>query len=774
MPDVIDAKDGDEYHIPDLSLEGAFRFVRTNDDGSIVFKDLETAEERIILYHAFAKLRGIGGAKRTKREGVPTGVDAINVEHLLDPNDTRISKKEKERREAAQKRIVTARTIAHALKRYDETPGASTYRKVLAPFLDAMHKEAEANGLTWANGVTWRISESQFRIFLKRYGTPGNRPLGLILANLGKHRESRWPEWVLELKQKMITLFWQPNVRKQTARAFFRTWFEEERLKRTLELVSPPGRTTLNEWIDKSETQERYAAKFGRRNAHKRFVGTVDSIKATRPLEYVILDQTETDVFLLVKNSEGEVIRKVRAWLVYAIDVYSKMVLGFFLSLYPPTVYSLMKCIRHTLRPKTELEERFGRYRGATDGWGKGSTFILDNGLENIGVSLQTVFEFVGIDIVYASLRTPEHKSLVERTFGTTNGLWHQMPGGRPGGKDKRNVPEDDPSDAACYTLAEATRRLSEYIVTILHVTTPRGGVSPARKWEKGIKQFGRPTLDDVKVLDRLVGQYGRAVLTTSGISFKTERFHDQALTTILIRDMAPMARKRNQRGSGQTIVLHVNVFFDPLNCGVLNVLNEATGMLVQLPNVFPETTRDLSFDMSKRLRKFEEDQELPADSDLERSQNRRKLFQHLEGTYKAGVKPTKKEARQYDTEAWSLSGGSRVEQAEIAPSVSGLNGIPNDAPATVRRNHGQAATGPVRGGKASTEKSVATRARNRAEAAAKEERDRQKEKETPSDRSRPRSPEMKISSQHTPEESNVTAIQAFLAKRAATTSGRW
>ncbi|MGO8026123.1 DDE-type integrase/transposase/recombinase [Rhizobium leguminosarum] len=768
MPDVIDAKDGDEYHIPDLSLEGNFRFVRTNDDGSIVFKDMETAEEKTILYHAFAKMRGDGHAKRTKREGVPTGVDSINVYHLLDPNCSKIGKKEKKRREAAQTRFLTARTIAHFLKRYDETPDVSTYHRKLSRFLDDTHKQAKEDGMPW------RISESQFRIFLKRYGVPGNRPFGLILAGMGKHLDSRWPDWVLELKKKMITIFWQPNVRKQTARDFFLTWFEEERAKRKLELISPPGRTTLNEWIDKSETQELYRLKFGRRNAHKRFVGTVDSIKATRPLEYVILDQTETDAFLLVKDSNGVVLRKVRAWLVYAIDVYSKMVLGFFLSLYPPSVYSLMKCIRHTLRPKTELEERFGTYKGATDGWGKGSSFILDNGLENIGVSLQTVLEYVGIDIQYASLRTPEHKALVERIFGTTNGLWHQMPGGRPGGKDKRNAPEDDPSDSARYTVQEATSRLSEYIVNIYHVTTPRGGVAPARMWEKGIKQFGRHTLDDVKVLDRLIGQYGRAVLTTSGIAFKTERFHDQALTTILIRDMAPLTRKRDQWGPGQSIVLKVNVFYDPLNCGVLNVLNEATGMLVQVSNVFPETTRDLSFDMSKRLRKFEEEQDLPIASDTERAQNRCKLFQHLEDVFRSGDKPTKKEARQYETEALSLGKGSRVDEVEIQPSVSGLNGIPNTAPMTVRRDHGQAAKGPVRGGEKSTAKGVATRARNRAEAASKEDQNRQAANVAVRDHARPQPPIVEISSHDDLEESNITDIQAFLAKRAATTSGRW
>ncbi|KKZ86590.1 DDE-type integrase/transposase/recombinase [Rhizobium phaseoli] len=771
MTKVIDAHDGDEYSIPELSLESAFQFVRTNTDGSLVFKDTETSEERLIPYHAFASMRGLGAAKRTVREGVPTGVDSVNVLHLLDPDDPRIGKKERARRVAAQNRIVKARTIQHYLKRYDETPYISTYHLKLVPFLNRTFNEAAELKL----GMPWKISPSVFRKALNRYGVPGNRPLGLILENFGKHLDSRWPDWVLELKRKMIELYWQPNVRKNTARSFFQTWFERERLERRLELISPPGRTTLNEWIDKSETQELYAEKFGRRNAHKRFVGTVDSVRATRPLEYVILDQTETDIFLLVKNKDGDVIRKMRAWLVYAIDVYSKMVLGFFLSLYPPTVYSLMKCIKHTLRPKTDLEERFGLYKGATDGWGKASTFILDNGLENIGVSLQTVLEYVGIDIIYASLRTPEHKALVERSFGTTNGLWHQLPGGRPGGKDKRNLPEDEPSDSACYTVVDATNRLSEYIVTVLHVETPRGGMSPARKFANGIKQHGRQTLDDVNLLDRLIGTYGRAVLTTSGITFKGESYHDQAQTTILIRDMATLAKKRQQRGPGQTIVIVVNVFYNPLNCGVLNVLNEATGILIQLPNVFPETTRELSFSMSKMLRKYEEEQGLLVHSDLERAQNRSKLFQHLENKFKSGVKPTKRQAREHATEMmWTLGQGNTVSEADMTPTVTGSHDIPTTAPVKARRNHGTTPKGPVRGGQKAIAKGVEARAKKLAEARALEDAKARKENTFPPKVFAPRAREIEITSDTRRDEPNVSDMQVYLQSRAADKSRRW
>ncbi|QPB18547.1 DDE-type integrase/transposase/recombinase [Rhizobium sp. 007] len=579
MAKIVDANEGDEYSISDPDLAGHFKFVRTNGDGSIVLRDRETGKERVVSYASFTIMRGLGVAIRTVRKGVPTYTDALGSYHLLDADDKEIGKKERQRRLAAAKKIVRARTILYFLKQYDAAPDVTTYGPKLGRFLDQTARRA------WDEyRFEWRISESQFRIFLNYFGEPGNRTLGQILATSGKHRVSRWPDWMDELKSKMIELYWSArSVTVDTARNFYITKFEEERKRRGLTLIKPPAPETLNGWMRESETQDRYAKKYGSRNAHKRHVGTVDSIKASKPLEYVVLDQTQVDLSLQVTNSKGVVVGTMRAYLVYALDVYSGMVLGFFLTFEPPSVYSLMKCIRHVLRPKAELEERFGLYKGATDGWGKPAVLILDNGLENIGVSLQTVMEGVGIDIEYAALRTPEHKTRVERIFGTTNGLWHQLPGGRPGGLDKRKMPDHDVREDAEYTLPQAMRKLSEFIVCSYHVERPKGGKAPARKWANGIVEYGRNTVDDVNVLDRKIGQYGRAVLTTSGIKLMGEEYHEQAVTSILIRDMARFAKKREQRAPGQSIVLRVNTFRDPLDCSFLNVLNEGTGQLMRI-----------------------------------------------------------------------------------------------------------------------------------------------------------------------------------------------
>ncbi|MGO4355912.1 hypothetical protein AB4Z25_28715 [Rhizobium sp. RAF36] len=765
MAKIVDASEGDEYSISDPNLAGNFKFVRTNRNGSIVLRNRDTGEETVVPYSAFTIMRGLGIAIRVARKGVPTHTDALGSYHLLDQDDVEIGKKERQRRIAAAKKVLRARTILYFLEEYDNDPNATTYVNKLGLFLNRTADKA------WKEGFEWRISESQFRIFLNQFGEPGNRNLGQILATSGKHKVSHWPGWMDELKGEMIKLYWSARlITKDTARNFYITKFEEERKKRGLTLIKPPAATTMNDWIRDSETEELYAKKWGARNAHKRHVGTVDSIKASRPLEYVILDQTQIDLWLKIVDSQGNVIGTMRAYLVYAIDVYSGMVLGFFLTFEPPSVYSLMKCIRHILRPKTELEKRFGHYKGATDGWGKPTVLILDNGLENIGVSLQTVMEGVGIDIEYASLRTPEHKTKVERIFGTTNNLWHQLPGGRPGGLDKRKMVDHDAREDAEYTLPQAMRKLSEFIVCRYHVEGSKGGKSPARKWAKGIVEHGRDTVDDVNVLDRMIGQYGRATLTTSGISFMGEKFHDQAVTSILIRDMTRFGKQRDQRDLGQTIVIRVNTFRDPLDCSFLNVLNEGTGQLMRMKNRFPESTKGLSFEMSKKLRLYAAKEELPFHTEVERCEARWKLFEDsasklAEEAHKK--KNSRKDLRGYHAESLTLVPGDEVVEVAVDPSVTGMNGqkIPNTAPVTLRRNHGQAPVGQQRGGASKKPNSKPSGKSRNQERAAPMDYDihgvDQNSAPAPVHQETNPSP-------------NVVDVQEFLRRRAAEKGGRW
>lgn len=774
MPRTIDVAEGDEYMIVEPGLDGHYRFTRRNNNGWIVLREIETQDEKVVSYEQFARMRGRGSAKRTVRNGVTTNTDAFGPFHFLDADDPKVGIKERKRRAQMRKQMKRARTLYFYMRRFDNQPYPSTYAPKLSSFMNDTSKEAASYGFDWMP------SNSTMRIALRTHGTAGNRHVGNIFANSFKHKETRWADWIEELKKDTVIYYWQPLVRIDTAVDFFISRFEEECKAKGLK-VQRPSDSTIRDWINKSETKELFARKFSMREAHKRFVGTVDSIKAVRPLEYVMIDHTKVDLWLLIVDAEGNVIGRRRAYLVYAIDVYSHVVLGAYLTFEAPSVHTLMKCIKEVSRPKTEWEEEFGEAKGATDGWGKVGTFIIDNGLEGIGVSLQTVLEAVGTDVIFAALRTPEHKAHVERMFGITNGLWHQLPGGAPGGKNKNKRGDDDPSTAAVYTLPQATRKLRQHIVTCYHVEKSSGiGMAPARKWSLGIRKFGRPTIDDVTAFDRIVGQYKRALLTTNGIRVWGERFHDSADVTALIADMIYLEKKRDKRERGQTAVIWVSTFLDPMDCSFINVLNEATGQMVRLPNIFPQSTLGLSWALAKELRHFAEQENLEYHDEVQRADARRALYKHFEETARDKPASSNRSSQKYYRESLTLAAGDTVLEAEVAPSSNGRNGIATTIPASLRRDHGLAPKGDVRGGQKALKAAARTREKKKADQLRLEEK--AVGSVAPDFECRPPKPIIDISpASRSPAvgdkgvaASNVTDMQSYMAQRAADKTRRY
>jgi len=780
LPRIIDVADGDEYSIVEPGLEGLFKFVRMNDDSSIVLRDTETKEERVVSYIQFGRMRGRGSAKRTVRDGIATNTDAFGPFQFTDADDPKVGKKERERRTQMRKQMVRARTIYYYLRRFDAQPYPSTY----APKLNRFLKDTSVDAQQY--GFDWMPSANVMRIALRRHGKPGNRNLGSIFADSYKHNNSkRWPEWVQELKQETVIYFWRPRVRMDTAISFFIDEFNKRKLANKSPELERPKNSTLRDWLNKSETQERFAVKYGRREAHKRFVGTVESINAVRPLQYVMLDHTKIDLWLKIVDAEGNLIGIRRAYLVYAIDVYSHMVLGAYLTFEAPSVHTLMKCIKEVCRPKTAWEDLFGEAKGATDGWGKPEFFILDNGIENIGVSLQTVLEAVGIEIVFAALRTPEHKTHVERIFGTTNGLWHQLPGGSPGGKNKNNREERDAREDAQYTLPQANRKLGEHIVTSYHVEWSAGiKMAPAKRWSYGIRKFGRPTVDDVNTFDRILGKYHRACLTTHGVRVKGERFHDMRGVTALIADMIHLEKKRDRREKGQTAVIWVSVFYDPMDCSFINVVNEASGELIRLPNVFPDSTDGLSWTLAKELRMYAEHEHLRYHTDDERAHARRMLHKEHEETGKQNPKSSNKASQKYYAESLTLAAGDKVLEAEVAPSINGRNEIPTTLPISKRREHGLAPLGDVRGGQKALDAAARTLEKKKVEKLRQAEREERaawaNENEEPDPKPAPiidvpgvRKPAADPG-MPAPTVSNVTDMNDYMARRLADKSRRY
>ncbi|TAV01663.1 transposase, partial (plasmid) [Rhizobium ruizarguesonis] len=101
--------------------------------------------------------------------------------------------------------------------------------------------------------------------------------------------------------------------------------------------------------IDQVDRQKLTKAREGARAARQRYSPVVDEYSAQHAMEIVQIDHTLVDLFVVDAVNR---LPLQRPWLTLAIDIASRMVAGFYLSLEHPSSTSVALAIRHTVLPK--------------------------------------------------------------------------------------------------------------------------------------------------------------------------------------------------------------------------------------------------------------------------------------------------------------------------------------------------------------------------------------------------------------------------------------
>lgn len=137
------------------------------------------------------------------------------------------------------------------------------------------------------------------------------------------------------------------------------------------------------------------------------------------------MDHTKVDIILV-----DEVYRQPigRPYLTLAIDVFSRCIPGFYLSLESPSATSVGLCLTHAVIDKSSwLLER------ALDGswpiWGKPEALYLDNAAEFHSEALSRGCAYHGINLDYRPIGRAHFGGVVERVIGTLMQLIHKLPG---------------------------------------------------------------------------------------------------------------------------------------------------------------------------------------------------------------------------------------------------------------------------------------------------------------------------------------------------------
>jgi putative transposase len=197
---------------------------------------------------------------------------------------------------------------------------------------------------------------------------------------------------------------------------------------------------------------------------------TPGKLTATRPLEIVQIDHTEVDV--VVVDEENRKPLPGRPWLTLAIDVFSRMVTGFHLSMSEPSRLSLGLCmLRATFDKGAWLKDH-----DVTEEWptsGLPEMIGVDNGSDFKSATFRRACENEGVRVEFRPPGRPHYGGHIERLMGTMMKDVHALPGTTFSSVAERG--RQDPAKSAGLTLHELETYFAIEIVEGYHQRIHRG-----------------------------------------------------------------------------------------------------------------------------------------------------------------------------------------------------------------------------------------------------------------------------------------------------------
>jgi len=219
------------------------------------------------------------------------------------------------------------------------------------------------------------------------------------------------------------------------------------------------------------------------------------------PLAVVQIDHTKVDI-ILVDDLHRRPIG--RPWITLAIDVFSRMVAGFYVSFDPPGALAAGLCLAHAVLPKEQWLTKHD-LDAEWPLWGFPKTLHLDNAKEFRGNMLQRACSEYGIDISWRPVARPHFGGHIERLLGTLLKEIHTLPGTTFSNPRERG--DYDSEAKAALTLSEFEAWLATYIAKVYHQRKHASlGMSPLAKYREGV--FGTPQRPGIGLPARIADEH--------------------------------------------------------------------------------------------------------------------------------------------------------------------------------------------------------------------------------------------------------------------------
>jgi putative transposase len=264
-----------------------------------------------------------------------------------------------------------------------------------------------------------------------------------------------------------------------------------------------PHANTIRNRIGLLSEELKISKRHGKEASRNKFRPTLGSFpNADYPLAVVQIDHSPMDI-IVVDDVNREPIG--RPFLTCAIDVYSKVVVGYYISLDPVGALSTGLCLSHAILPKEAWLAKMD-ITTSYPVWGKMKVIHSDNAKEFHGKMLARACKEHNITTEKRPKGQPQYGGHIERAFGTYMREIHNLPGTtRSNVKDKGSY---DSEGKACMTLEALEQWFAIFIVECYHHQAHQGnqGVSPIVAYERGL--LGDSTRPGIGLPERIADEY--------------------------------------------------------------------------------------------------------------------------------------------------------------------------------------------------------------------------------------------------------------------------
>jgi len=298
----------------------------------------------------------------------------------------------------------------------------------------------------------------------------------------------------------------------------------------------PPSDNTVRNRIKAENPATVFRLRNGKSSFLSKFHPVQESFNADFPLEIVQIDHSPLDIMVV-----DEIMRKPigRPYITIALDIFSRMVFGFYVTLQAPSFFSVGQTLYMGIMPKNNYLESLG-IEGTWNIYGipKSMTIHIDNASEFRGEALRRFCQEFNIGIDFRPRGAPYYGGHIERIVKTMNMKIHTLSGTTFSNPKERG--EYDSESKAVFTLKELEKWIAEFIVNVYHKTIHSElDMTPEKKYETGIlgndniAGTGLPDIIDREEAERIrisLLPFVERTIQKDGISFENIKYYHDVL----------------------------------------------------------------------------------------------------------------------------------------------------------------------------------------------------------------------------------------------------